>query len=621
MRSSLLAAALALAGTAVAAIDPSAATEPRAYTNEAGEVLLYRCGRSELRPSQKEGEKPMPLVLFLHGAGERGSDNAAQLKHAVGPILDFFARKGESVCLLAPQCPDGRKWVEVDWAAGSHAMPPEASISMRLALELVERTIRTQNVDPARVYVAGLSMGGYGTWDALCRRPDLFAAGMPVCGGGDPHQTWRIRKVPVFAVHGDADMAVPHARSRAMVEALWNVNGRVSYTEYPGCGHNSWGAAFSDDALLTRFFSQARTDALPRASWLARRTDEPDIWEADAEALTPEAFLERVRHAGVALRRASPTAQVAVRRDRVTPEFAAALDAFGEGEEYVWRDGPAANPLKGKMDGPLLYAGYGRAVLVGEDGAVLRRWNGCGNIHCVRKTAEHLYWSNGRLWRVPLAGGDPELVWRAQDEVGGGVLGFTIEPDGAIVMAVNSTCEIVELAPQAAFPPDAPRRERVRFKVDASDTAGKLPGRHGRLRLVRKTPAGTYLVCCAGAACVREFDRKGKLLWEQPAPPFAFDCLRRANGNTIVSHLDGVTEFTPDHRKAWSFRCADAPDLKLAYICGIQERRNGNLVLGTWSNGSPAREKATACEITREGKVVWSYAADDANSMTAFRVD
>ena len=115
--------------------------------------------------------------------------------------------------------------------------------------------------------------------------------------------------------------------------------------------------------------------------------------------------------------------------------------------------------------------------------------------------------------------------------------------------------------------------------------------------------------------------RKGKLLWKQPAPPFAFDCLRRATGNTIVSHLDGVTEFTPDHQKAWSFSCADAPDLKLAHICGIQERRNGNLVLGTWSNGSSAREKATACEITRDGKVVWSYAADDANSMTAFRVD
>ena len=598
-------------------VDAAALTVPLAYTNEAGEVLLYRRAESFGRA----GVRPSPLVLFLHGAGERGSDNAAQLKHGVGPILDFFAERNEPVCLLAPQCPEGRKWVEVDWAAASHAMPPEASVSMRLALALVEKTIRTRNIDPSRVYVTGLSMGGFGTWDAISRRPDLFAAAMPICGGGDPRQAWRFREMPVFAVHGDADTVVPPARTREMVAALWKVGGRVSFIEYPGCGHGSWGPAYSDKELLGRFFGHTKKDALPCLSWLSRRTDEPDVWEADAGMLTPEAFLERVRQVGVALRRASAAAQVAVRRDKVKPEFAAALDAFGEGEEYVWRDGPAANPLKGMMDGPLLYAGSGRAVLVGEDGAVLRRWDGCGNIHCVRKTADHLYWSNGRLWRVPLAGGAPELVWRAVDEAGGGVLGFEMEPDGAIVMAVNSTCEIVELAPQAAFPSTAPRRERVRFKVDARDSAGKLPGRHARLRLVRKMSEGTYLVCCAGAACVREFDRKGRLVWEQPAPPFAFDCARRANGNTLVSHLDGVTEFTPDHRVAWSFRCADAPELKLANVCGIQERRNGNLVLGTWSNGSPAREKATICEITRDKKIVWSYAADDANSMTAFRVD
>ena len=258
MRARLLATALAIAGAAVAEIDPFAATEPRAYTNEVGEVLLYRCGRSGLRPSQKEGEKPMPLVLFLHGAGERGSDNAAQLKHAVGPILDFFARKGEPVCLLAPQCPEGRKWVEVDWSAPSHVMPAQPSDPLRLALELVDKTIREQDIDPARVYVTGLSMGGFGTWDALCRRPELFAAGMPVCGGGDTQQVARFRTVPVYAVHGGADKVVPTARSRAMVSALWGVGGRVLYTEYPGCGHNSWGPAFSDDALLTRFFSHTR---------------------------------------------------------------------------------------------------------------------------------------------------------------------------------------------------------------------------------------------------------------------------------------------------------------------------------------------------------------------------
>ena len=179
-------------------------------------------------------------------------------KHAVGPILDFFARKGESVCLLAPQCPEGRKWVEVDWSAPSHVMPAQPSDPLRLALELVDKTIREQDIDPARVYVTGLSMGGFGTWDALCRRPELFAAGMPVCGGGDPQQVTRFRTVPVYAVHGGADKVVPTARSRAMVSALWGVDGRVLYTEYPGCGHNSWGPAFSDDALLTRFFSQKR---------------------------------------------------------------------------------------------------------------------------------------------------------------------------------------------------------------------------------------------------------------------------------------------------------------------------------------------------------------------------
>ena len=90
-------------------VDTAALTVPLAYTNEAGEVLLYRCA-----DFGRAGARPSPLVLFLHGAGERGSDNAAQLKHGVGPILDFFAERNEPVCLLAPQCPEGRKWVEVD---------------------------------------------------------------------------------------------------------------------------------------------------------------------------------------------------------------------------------------------------------------------------------------------------------------------------------------------------------------------------------------------------------------------------------------------------------------------------------------------------------------------------
>ena len=118
-----------------------------------------------------------------------------------------------------------------------------------------------------------------------------------------------------------------------------------------------------------------------------------------------------------------------------------------------------------------------------------------------------------------------------------------------------------------------------------------------------------------------KYDKNGKLLWEQDAPPFAFDCLRRENGNTIVSHLDGVTEFTQDHKPAWKISCADFPELKLAFLCGLQERRNGNLVIGTWANGSPSREKTTAFEITRDKKIIWTHRSADANMMTAFRVD
>ena len=240
------------------ATDLAKLTTPCAYTNDAGEVLLYRLA------APKGNVGPMPLVLFLHGAGERGCDNVAQLKHGVGPILDFFAERNDPVCLLAPQCPKERKWVEVDWSAASHAMPPEASVSMRLALELVEKTMRTRNIDPARVYVTGLSMGGFGTWDVIARRPDLFAAAMPICGGGDTHQVQRFRTMPVYVVHGGADKVVPTARSRAMVAALWAVDGRVHYTEYPGCGHNSWSQAYADKVFLGRFFKHRSDDARRR---------------------------------------------------------------------------------------------------------------------------------------------------------------------------------------------------------------------------------------------------------------------------------------------------------------------------------------------------------------------
>ncbi len=229
-------------------------TTPRAYTNAAGKVLRYRWAE----PAKVEPGKTYPLVVLFHGAGERGSDNVSQLKWGAGPILRYMAEKGIEGYFIAGQVPDGQQWVNTPWAAAAHRMDKEPSEAMALALALVDQTCATLPIDRSRVYATGVSMGGYGTWDAIQRRPDLFAAAMPICGGGDAHLVWKIRETPIWAWHGSADDVVPVSRSRDMVSALWAVDGNVRYTEVPGCGHASWIPAYDSKEALGWLFSQKR---------------------------------------------------------------------------------------------------------------------------------------------------------------------------------------------------------------------------------------------------------------------------------------------------------------------------------------------------------------------------
>ena len=106
--------------------------------------------------------------------------------------------------------------------------------------------------------LTGFSMGGYGTWDLSARYPDLFAAAMPICGGGDVQQAGKLTKLPIWVFHGDADKAVPVERSRAMVSAIKQRGGNIKYTEYPGVGHDSWTATFSNPEIMQWLFDQAR---------------------------------------------------------------------------------------------------------------------------------------------------------------------------------------------------------------------------------------------------------------------------------------------------------------------------------------------------------------------------
>jgi predicted peptidase len=218
------------------------------------ESLNYRL----LRPAADAAQKSYPLVLFLHGAGERGSDNQAQLKHMVAMFTTTEARKKYPCFVLAPQCPAEEKWSDVNWFAPTHRQPEKAARPMALAIKLIGALQKTEPIDPRRLYLMGLSMGGYGTWDAVVRYPGLFAAAVPVCGGGDETQAAAIAKLPIWAFHGSNDGAVPVARSRNMIEALRKAGGSPKYTEYPNVGHGSWVPASKEPGLLPWLFAQKK---------------------------------------------------------------------------------------------------------------------------------------------------------------------------------------------------------------------------------------------------------------------------------------------------------------------------------------------------------------------------
>jgi predicted peptidase len=206
----------------------------------------------------KAKTKRYPLVIFLHGAGERGTDNEKQLVHGVADFASKEARAKYPCFLVAPQCPEGKRWVEVDWTLPAHTMPSEPSEPAKLLLALIASLRKEYPIDDRRIYLTGLSMGGFGVWDLLCRRPELFAAGLPVCGGGDEKQARKIAGVSVWAFHGDKDGVVKVERSRNMVKAVEEAGGKPRYTEYPGVDHDSWTRTYHDPKVLAWLFAQKK---------------------------------------------------------------------------------------------------------------------------------------------------------------------------------------------------------------------------------------------------------------------------------------------------------------------------------------------------------------------------
>jgi predicted peptidase len=160
--------------------------------------------------------------------------------------------------VIAPQCPEGKRWVEVDWGADSHVLLEQPNESLAATMKLVEALRKELPIDEQRLYITGLSMGGYGVWDALARWPEQFAAAVPICGGGDPVMAKQMMRVAIWAFHGSDDKSVKVHRSREMIDALKERGGDPKYTEYKGVGHNSWAQTYADPAMYAWLFAQRK---------------------------------------------------------------------------------------------------------------------------------------------------------------------------------------------------------------------------------------------------------------------------------------------------------------------------------------------------------------------------
>lgn len=186
--------------------------------------------------------KRWPVILFLHGQGECGSDGQFHTTVGLGKAIHEHPERFGALVVM-PQIPVGRRW---------------EGPMQTLALATLAATLEEYRGDPDRVVLTGLSLGGFGTWSIGARHSGKFCALAPICGGGDPADAEKLARLPIWCFHGDADPVIPVQRSREMVAAVRAAGGKVHYRELPGVTHNSWDAAYGDPEVIGWMLSQKR---------------------------------------------------------------------------------------------------------------------------------------------------------------------------------------------------------------------------------------------------------------------------------------------------------------------------------------------------------------------------
>ena len=229
--------------------------------NNDGNSLPYRL----LKPKNFEAGKKYPLMLFLHGAGERGSDNEKQLVHGGNLFLNAIESDQYPSLMIFPQCPTDDYWANADIKRSEGKIDikfkngGEPTKALEAVLALLDSMVQLPFIDKNRIYVGGLSMGGMGTFELCYRRPDLFAAAFPICGGGHPEMVkLYANKFPLWIFHGEEDNVVSAEFSKEMVKALEAEGAKPRFSLYPGVNHNSWDNAFAEPDFLQWIFSQSK---------------------------------------------------------------------------------------------------------------------------------------------------------------------------------------------------------------------------------------------------------------------------------------------------------------------------------------------------------------------------
>lgn len=223
-----------------------------------GDTLKYQISY----PDNFDKTKKYPIVLFLHGAGERGNDNTLQMTHGSFLFTDSTNRADFPSIVIFPQCPKNRYWIDVVRTADNGFVfreKPKITKELFLVKKLIDAEVKSGAVDKKKMYVMGLSMGGMATYDLICRYPKTFAAAIPICGAVNTKRLKKVKNMPIRIFHGNVDNIVPVSNSRdAYIELKANGSINVEYIEFPGVGHDSWTKAFAYPDFIQWLYSQSK---------------------------------------------------------------------------------------------------------------------------------------------------------------------------------------------------------------------------------------------------------------------------------------------------------------------------------------------------------------------------